>query len=135
MVVKMQRDGRDHTGLHIGAANVRRYFRKGMRVVDLMLDHLLIQCTLSPDFWQGRPEIHDPRLSEWLEFKAGRGRTAREPMQLTMVRSGLDTFVIKPRQEKKQSAFGAELSPENEGTSKSRLSPRPFPVLQSRLIA
>ena len=108
MVVKTQKDGRDHTGLHIGAANARRYFRKGAHTIDLMLDHLQIQCTLSPDFWQGHPEIRDPRLSEWLEFKTGRGRAARAPMQLTMVRSGIDTFVIRPKSERKQAAFGEE---------------------------
>ena len=71
MVVKTHRNGRDHIGLHIGTANARRYFRKHAQTIDLRLDDLEIRCDLSPDFWEGRPEIHDPRLNEWLEFKVG----------------------------------------------------------------
>jgi hypothetical protein len=130
MVVKTQRDGRDQTGLHIGAANVRRHFRKGAQVIDLMLDHLRIQCTLSPEFWQGRPEIHDPRLSGWLEFKVGRGRAFRAPTQLTMVRSGIDTFVVKPKPGAKQTASGKEPLWVDEVES-----PHSFPVLESLFVA
>lgn len=114
MLVKTQRDGHDHTGLHIGALNARRYFRKDAPAVDLMLDHLQIQCRLTADFWQGRPEIHDPRLSEWLEFKAARGPFARAGMELIMVRSGIDTFVLKVKPEKKRTAFGDEVSSDTE---------------------
>jgi hypothetical protein len=135
MVVKTQRDGRDHTGLHIGAANARRHFRKGARVVDLMLDDLQIQCTLSPDFWKGRPEVHDPRLSEWLEFKAGYARPGRAPMLLTMVRSGIDTFVVKPKSVKRHSAFGEEVSMGKPVKSEARISPGRLPVLEPRFIA
>ena len=85
MLVKTHRDGRDHLGLDIGTANARRYFRKRTPTIDLRLDDLEIQCPLPPDFWEGRPEIHDPRLSEWLEFKVGGGRSGRDPMLLTMV--------------------------------------------------
>lgn len=108
MVVTTQRGGRDRTGLYIGAANVRRSFREGTMAVELMLDHLRIRCTLSPDFWKGRPEIHDPRLSEWLEFKAAQRSIGRAAMELTMVRSGIDTFVVTPKIQKKQAAFGEE---------------------------
>jgi len=114
MLVKTQRDGHDHTGLNIGAVNAQRYFRKDAQAIDLMLDHLQIQCRLSPDFWQGRPEIHDSRLSEWLEFKAGRGNSARAQMELIMVRSGIDTFVLKTKPETKRTAFGEEISSERE---------------------
>ena len=114
MVVTTQRGERDRIGLHIGAANVRRSFRKGTTAIELMLDHLQIRCTLSPDFWKGRPEIHDPRLSEWLEFKAAQGRAGRAPMELIMVRSGIDTFVIRPKSRKKYTAFGEESSSADE---------------------
>jgi hypothetical protein len=134
MVVTTQRGKRDGTGLHIGAANVRRSFREGTTAIELMLDHLCIQCTLSPDFWEGRPEIHDPRLSEWLEFKAAQGRTGRAPMELVMVRSGIDTFVIRPKSERKQTAFGEETLWIDEVES-SRLAPRSIQVLKSRYIA
>lgn len=110
MLVKMQSDGHDHTGLHIGAANARRYFREGAQTIDLTLDHLQIQCRLSPDFWQGHAEIHDPRLSEWLKFKAGCDHDARAQMELIMVRSGIDTFVLKAKPKKRPSRFGEEHS-------------------------
>src|SRR6266700_1574510 len=105
MVVKTHRSGRDRTGLLIGAANVRRFFRKGTQSIDLRLDDLQIQCTLSSGFWDDLPEIHDPRLSEWLEFKVGRGRPGREPMLLSMVPSGADTFVIRSKPKQKDEAF------------------------------
>jgi hypothetical protein len=134
MVVKTQRDRRDQTGLHIGVANVRRHFRKGAQVIDLMLDHLQIQCTLSPEFWQGRPEIHDPRLSEWLEFKVGRGQAGRAPTQLTMVRSGIDTFVVKPMPETKQTATGKETFWVDEVES-AHFSSHSFPVMEPQFVA
>lgn len=114
MVVTTQRGERDRTGLHIGAANVRRSFREGTTAIELMLDHLQIRCALSPDFWKGRPEIHDPRLSEWLEFKAAQRSVGPAAMELTMVRSGIDTFVVQPKTPKKQVAFGEELPASDE---------------------
>ena len=128
MLVKTQRDGHDHTGLHIGAVNVQRYFRKDAQAIDLTLDHLQIQCRLPPDFWQGRPEIHDSRLSEWLEFKAGRGHSARAEMELIMVRSGIDTFVLKAKPEKKHSTFGEEPSPDREVIWDDGFSVAPLPI-------
>jgi hypothetical protein len=62
MLVMTQSKGPGATGLYVGADNVRRYFSKRISVVELQLDHLRIQCSLSPDFWQDQPEIHDPRL-------------------------------------------------------------------------
>jgi len=135
MVVKTQRDEWDRTGLHIGIANVHRYFRKRVHAIDLMLDHLQIQCTLSPDFWHGRPEIHDPRLSEWLDFKAGYGPKGREPMLLTMVRCGADTFVVKPKSAARQGAFGEEISMDETAKPENRVLPRRLTVLEPQLIA
>ena len=111
MLVKTHRSGGPHTGLLIGAANARRYFPPRAQTIDLMLDGLQIQCTLSTDFWQDRPEIHDPRLSAWLEFKVARVRRGRAPIELSLVPSGTNTFVLLPRVEKKDESFGAEVAP------------------------
>jgi hypothetical protein len=135
MVVKTHKDGRDHIGLLIGTANARRYFRKHAQTIDLKLDDLEIQCTLSPDFWEGRPEIYDPRLSEWLEFKVGRGRPGREPMPLTMVPSGANTFVVTPKTRKRTEAFGAEVSTPRKVESESYFSLGVLSVLPSRSVA
>src|SRR5579863_10393691 len=97
MLVKAHRDGHVHTGLYIGDNNARRYFRKRAQSIDLMLDDLRIRCTLSPKFWEGHPEIQDPRLNEWLDFKDVRERPGREPMLLTMLPSGENTFLVRPK--------------------------------------
>jgi len=96
MVVRTQSKGRGIIGLHVGAANVSRYFPKTTSVVELQLDHLQIQCGLTPDFWQGHPEIHDPRLSAWLESKNLRGRSDhRSPLLLAMVPTGDNSFMLR----------------------------------------
>jgi len=135
MIVKTHRDGCDNTGLHIGRVNARRYFRRLSHSIDLKLDDLQIQCTLSPDFWDARPEIHDPRLSEWLEFKVGRRRAGLEPMQLTMVPAGDDTFVIKPKHEQTPEAFGAEISLPRKVAPQSVLSLSPVQVFEAPSVA
>ena len=43
MVVKTQCKGREFTGVEVGANNVRRYFHREANVIELHLDHLLIQ--------------------------------------------------------------------------------------------
>ena len=43
MVVKTQLSGGEVTGLHVGARNVRRYFPKEIRVIELELDLQPIQ--------------------------------------------------------------------------------------------
>ncbi len=133
MIVKTQRNGNDRTGLLVGEANVRRYFRKEMRSIDLRLDDLRIQCTLSPDFWGGRPEIHDPRLSEWLEFKVGRSFRGREPL-LSMVPTGADTFVITSKPTHRNKAFGAE-TPSPGKAPEAFLPPRLETASESRFAA
>ncbi len=131
MVVKTHRNGRDHIGLHIGTANARRYFRKHAQTIDLRLDDLEIRCDLSPDFWEGRPEIHDPRLNEWLEFKVGSARRGREPMLLTMVPSGADTFAVMARTAKRTDAFGAEISAPRKVKPESYFPVERLPALES----
>ncbi len=111
MVVKTQSKGRGITGLHVGSSNVRRYFPKDTAVIELQLDHLQIQCGLEPDFWEGQPEIHDPRLCAWLESKNFRGKPNRAPIPLAMIPAGKHAFRLQPvsahEEEKK------EISPSN----------------------
>jgi hypothetical protein len=95
MVVKTQSKGRGITGLHVGATNVRRYFSKEILVIDLELDHLQIQCGLSPGFWQDEPEIYDPRLCAWLESKQFHTRPDRTPVPLVMIPSGKNSFKLR----------------------------------------
>jgi len=96
MVVRTQNNGREIFGLHVGVGNVRRYFPRSVGAVELQLDELSIQCRLPESFWNGRPEIHDPRLCEWLKFKVIRERRNRNPIELHMVQSGTNTFTLQP---------------------------------------
>jgi hypothetical protein len=95
MVVTTQTRGREVTGLHVGARNVRRYFSQQSCVIELQLDYLHIQCGLSPDFWQGQPEIHDPRLCEWLDFKIFHRTLGKTPLRWAMIPSGNNTFTLR----------------------------------------
>ena len=95
MVVKTQLKGGEVTGLHIGARNVRRYFPKRIRVIELQLDHLQIQCGLSPQFWNGEPEIHDQRLCEWLDFKVVHQGGGRKDGRLAMIPAGKNSFALR----------------------------------------
>jgi hypothetical protein len=94
MVVKTQSKGHGVTGLHIGARNVRRYFPRETKNIELQLGHLRIQCGLKPDFWDGQPEIHDPRLCAWLESKNLHG-TANRVVPLAMIPAGNSCFQLE----------------------------------------
>ncbi len=96
MVVRTQNKGRSVTGLNVGANNVRRYFPRSILVIELQLDYLQIQCGLEPDFWQDQPDIHDPRLCAWLEFKYPYGKPGRIPVPLAMIPSGKNSFRVQP---------------------------------------
>lgn len=96
MVVRTQENGRENIGLHVGAANARRYFPKNLGAVELRFGDLQIQCKLGPAFWDGQPEIHDPRLCEWLKFKLLREQSDRKPVTFAMVQSGRDSFILQP---------------------------------------
>ena len=96
MVVKTQSKGHGITGLHVGTNNVRRYFPKGTRDIELQLGHLTIQCGLKPDFWHGQPDIYDPRLCAWLESKHLHGHQDRTPVPLAMIPSGNNSFQLQP---------------------------------------
>jgi hypothetical protein len=96
MVVRTQSKGREITGLQVGANNVRRYFPKGTEIIELELDHLQIQCSLGPDFWQDQPEIHDPRLGAWLQSKNFHERPSREPVPQALIPNGENSFRLRP---------------------------------------
>src|ERR1700756_1288825 len=95
MVVTAQEIGRELVGLRVGAANVRKYFPREMGAVELLLGDLRIQCSLSPEFWNGHPEICDPRLGAWLKFKVSRKGSNRKPVALAMERAGANTFTLR----------------------------------------
>ncbi len=96
MVVKTQSKGRGITGLHVGANNVRRYFPKGTSSIELVLDHLQIECGLKPAFWQGEPEIFDPRLCAWLESRHMHAKPDRASVPLAMIPEGKNSFRLQP---------------------------------------
>lgn len=96
MVVRTHSNGTAFPGLRVGAANARRYFPKSVDTVELRLDDLRIQCTLPRSFWAGEPEIHDPRLGEWLKFKVLKNRKNPNPIALHMVQCGANTFSLQP---------------------------------------
>lgn len=96
MVVMTQSKGRGVIGLHVGANNVRRYFPKQISSIDLQLGHLRIQCGLKPDFWQGEPEIFDPRLCAWLESRHMHAKPDRGSIPLAMIPEGKNSFRLEP---------------------------------------
>ena len=96
MLVKTQCKGHAFIGVEVGATNVRRYFPRGIGVIELHLDHLLIQCGLAPDFWQGQTEIRDPRLCAWLEAKNFHGQPGCEPIPLALIPTGKNCFRLQP---------------------------------------
>jgi hypothetical protein len=108
MVVKTQFNGSEVTGLHVGVRNVRRYFPKAARVIELQLDHLQIQCGLSPEFWHGEPQIHDPRLCEWLDFKVGHRMGERKEVRLAMTPAGTNIFRLRSSTVKVDGMAGIE---------------------------
>jgi hypothetical protein len=96
MIVKTQCRGREVIGLLVGTYNARRFFPKNISEIELVLDHLRIECGLSPDFWNGQAEIHDPRLCAWLESKVFNGKSCRTPIPLDMVPFGNNSFKLGP---------------------------------------
>jgi hypothetical protein len=98
MVVTSQCCGHRVTGILVGASNVQRYFPRTLKEIELQLDHLRIECGLGPHFWNGKPEISDPRLCLWLESKVRNGIGHRVPTPLTMIPSGTNSFIVDPAQ-------------------------------------
>jgi hypothetical protein len=95
MVVRTHCDGREVVGLYVGARNARRKFPKDTKDIELVLGHLHIHCELPPEFWQGQPEIRDPRLCDWLESKIFHGRLRRTPVPLAMLPTGKNSFRLQ----------------------------------------
>jgi len=95
VLVKTQIKGSEIIGLLVGAKNVRRYFPKKVKFVEFQLDHLQIRCPLTPEFWRGQPEIHDPRLCEWLDFKIFHHMRSRSEIRLAMTPFGENTFTLR----------------------------------------
>jgi hypothetical protein len=98
MVVKTQHRHPGHRGamgLHVGAENVQRYFPPDVLTIELELDHLQIACSLDPSFWQDSPEIHDTRLSCWLEAKRNSGKLGAFDAPLAMIPCGRHTFKVQ----------------------------------------
>lgn len=77
-------------------------------MIELQLDHLHIQCGLTPDFWNGQPEIHDARLCEWLDFKVVRRAGEHKEVKLAMTPAGKSTFCLRPEVREQDSSFGME---------------------------
>jgi hypothetical protein len=96
MVVTSQCSGHHVTGLYVGSSNVRRYFPRNCSAIELQLDHLRIECGLSERFWNGQPEIRDPRLCLWLESKHLQRKDSGSPISLAMTPMGERTFTLKP---------------------------------------
>jgi hypothetical protein len=98
MVVDVKGGRRGMTGLHVGDGNVQQLFPPDVPTVELQLDHLCIVCSLEPEFWEGKPEIHDDRLLSWLESKRMNGKLATMPAPLAMVPIGEHAFRLLPIQ-------------------------------------
>jgi hypothetical protein len=82
-------------GLHIGAVNVQQYFPPDVQLIELELDHLRIVCPLDPSFWEDRPEIHDQRLSSWLESKRNSGKLGAQSAPVAMIPCGEYSFRLQ----------------------------------------
>lgn len=96
MVVRTNGCGREVTGLYIGTRNARRHFPRNLKHIELQLGHLNIYCDLPQEFWQGRPEICDPRLADWLFSRIFHGKRSRAPVPVAMIPLGKSAFRVTP---------------------------------------
>ncbi len=96
MVVRTLGSGRGVTGLYIGPRNARRYFSRRIRHIELLLGHLHIYCDLPDAFWQGEPQICDPRLADWLFSRIFHGKAGRSPAPVALIRQGHHGFRVLP---------------------------------------
>ena len=111
MVVKTHCNGREFTGVEVGAVDVRRYFPRDTAVIELLLDHLQIQCGLAPEFWRGEPEIRDPRLCVWLNSKVCHRVGAHNDLRLAMTPAGNNAFRLRPAKVVEDGMFNMEPLP------------------------
>jgi hypothetical protein len=96
MIVEAKSKGPGRSGLYIGAENVRLYFPRNLSAIEFNLGHLRIECRLTPDFWQGQPEINDPRLCAWLESKLMHDNRNRDTIRLAMIPAGENSYRLQP---------------------------------------
>lgn len=96
MLVTALSKRRGVTGLLVGAENVRQFFPVSNTVIELELGHIKIQCSLHEEFWAGKPEILDPRLSAWLETKHMHANARRSPVALALMPSGKSSYKLEP---------------------------------------
>lgn len=96
MVVQTQDKCQGVVGLHVGSVNVQEFFPPDVEMIELELDHLRIVCHLAPSFWLDHPEIHDVRLSSWLESKRCCGKLAVHLAQVAMIPCGKHAFRLQP---------------------------------------
>jgi len=100
VLTKQRRSGRSGgIGLNVGAVNVNEHFPKHTEFVELELDHLSIVCTLGQPFWADEPEIHDHRLSSWLEAKHNSGKLGAQPSPIAMIPCGPSKYRLQPIQD------------------------------------
>jgi hypothetical protein len=97
MLVETFSRTRGKTGLHVGVENVQRFFPESISEIDIHLGHLQIRCNLNPEFWRGKPEIFDERLSVWLESKYLHCKRDKTPIRLAMVPIGIGTSIFRLR--------------------------------------
>lgn len=96
MVVRTVGSGREVTGLYVGTRNARRHFPRKSQHIELQLGHLHIYCDLPPEFWNGRPEIIDARLADWLSARIFHGKSLRTPAPIAMIPVGKNAFRVQP---------------------------------------
>jgi hypothetical protein len=96
MVVRTLGSGREVSGLYIGTRNARRHFPRDRQHIELHIGHLHIGCNLTPEFWDGRPEISDRRLGAWLFSRFFHGKASRAPVPIEMVPAGKDAYRLVP---------------------------------------
>ncbi len=96
MVVRTLGSGRGVMGLYIGPRNARRYFSRRSRHIELLLGHLHIYCDLTEEFWQGKPELCDQRLADWLFSRIFHGKASRAPAPVALIRHGQHGFRVLP---------------------------------------
>ena len=84
------------TSLQIGGGNVKEYFSPEVHLIELELDQVQILCPVEPAFWEDQPEIHDQRLSSWLQAKCSTGKLAMRSSPIALVPSGRNAFRLEP---------------------------------------
>ena len=87
--------------LCIGRENVRRYFPERVDAIELLVGGLHIRCPLADSFWRDRPELHDPRLQDWINFSVYHKSVCKGPVQLELVPLGQNAFQLRPYEGKK----------------------------------